>query len=97
MRQKCNVLGSTYSFNSLAKVTLVFFQKIACRGRCPCPDSSNESSEETMETDETNYCGCTFKGWDPVCGYDGQFYNNYCDANCAGIVTNIFKYLRYNL
>ena len=53
---------------------LCFFQDVACKGKCPCKSSPNPLC----------ICPAVIR---PVCGVDGNFYQNSCRAACANTVS----------
>ena len=54
------------------KYKLKLFQKLQCRGKCPC--------------EETEKCVCYLQ-YQPICAEDGKTYFNECAATCTNQVS----------
>ena len=69
------------NFGHVKQIFFVFFQDVACKGKCPCKSSP----------DPLCICPAVIR---PVCGVDGNFYQNSCRAACANTVSYFRNKLR---
>lgn len=78
----CGSDGTTYSSQCKADCEGV---SVACKGTCPCKATfSNEFSAE-LHTGEEPPSDCCPDVSNPICGTDGQTYQNENCATCKGV------------